>query len=116
MAKRHRRRKWSDDEERMVCAQARIPGVSVAQVARRYDVNANQIFNWMKDPKFAGNDAANEEDARFLPVEIVSEPAPAALTVETTGVIELELTNGHRLRISGGYDPEVIARLVQHLT
>ena len=116
MAKRRRRRKWSDDEKRMICAQARMPGVSVAQVARRYDVNANQIFNGMKDPKFAADDAVDEEDARFLPVEIVSEPAPAASAVETTGVIELELANGHRLRISGGYDPEAIGRLVQHLT
>ena len=115
MAKRRKRRKWSDDEKRMICGQARMPGVSVAQVARRYDVNANQIFNWMKDPKFA-DDAVDEEGARFLPVEIVSEPAPAAPAVETTGVIELELANGHRLRISGGYDPEAIGRLVQHLT
>ena len=36
--------------------------------------------------------------------------------ISTTGVIELELTNGHRLRISGGYDPGAIGRLVQHLT
>lgn len=116
MAKRRKRRKWSDDEKRMICAQARMPGVSVAQVARRYDVNANQIFNWMKDRKFAAVETVQEDDARFLPVEIVSEPAPAAPAVETTDVIELELANGHRLRISGGYDPEAIGRLVQHLT
>ena len=53
MAKRRKRRKWSDDEKRMICAQTVVPGVSVAQVARRYDVNANQIFNWLKDPKFS---------------------------------------------------------------
>src|SRR5210317_515387 len=99
MAKRRRRRKWSDDEKRMICAQARMPGVSVAQVARRYDVNANQIFNWMKDPNFAADDTAQEDDARFLPVEIVPEPKPVAPAVETTGLIELELGNGHRLRI-----------------
>lgn len=116
MAKRRRRRKWSDDEKCMICAQARMPGVSVAQVARRYDVNANQIFNWMKDPKFAADGAGQEDDARFLPVEIVPEPAPAVSAVETTGVIELELANGHRLRISGGYDPEAIGLLAQHLT
>lgn len=81
MGKRQKRRRWSDDEKRMICAQARMPGVSVAQVARRYDVNANQIFNWMKDPKFAADDAVDEEDARFLSVEIVSEPAPAAPAV-----------------------------------
>ncbi|NSY39761.1 transposase [Leisingera sp. ANG59] len=53
MAKRRRRRNWSEDEKRMVCAQTRVPGVSVAQVARRYDVNANQVFNWLKEPRFA---------------------------------------------------------------
>lgn len=93
-----------------------MPGVSVAQVARRYDVNANQIFNWMKDPKFATDDTAEEGDGHFLPVEIVAEPAPPEPAPETTGIIELELANGHRLRISGGYDPEAIGRLVQHLT
>ncbi|MFQ5623043.1 MAG: transposase [Paracoccaceae bacterium] len=115
MAKRRRRRKWADDEKRMICAQARMPGVSVAQVARRYDVNANQIFNWMKDPKFATDDASLEDEARFLPVEIVSEPAPAAPSADASGVIELELVGGHRLRISGGYDPEAVARLAHLL-
>lgn len=93
-----------------------MPGVSVAQVARRYDVNANPIFNWMKEPKFAADDTAQEDGARFLPVEIVPEPARASPPTEATGMIEVELANGHRLRISGGYDPEAIGRLVQHLT
>ncbi len=90
-----------DDEKCMICAHARIPGISVAQVARRYDVYANQIFNWMKAPKFAADDTADEEGARFLPVEIDLEQALAAPAMETTGVIELELANGHPLRISG---------------
>ena len=33
-----------DDEKRMICGQTRVPGVSVSQVARRYDVNANLVF------------------------------------------------------------------------
>ena len=116
MAKRRRRRKWSDDEKRMICAQARMPGVSVAQVARRYDVNANQIFNWMKDPKFTADETADEDDARFLPVEIVAEPASEPSSMAASGMIELELANGHRLRISGGYDPEAVARLARLLS
>lgn len=61
MAKRRKLRKWSDDEKRMICAQTIVPSVSVAQVARRYDLNANQIFNWLKDPKFPPNDQADED-------------------------------------------------------
>jgi transposase-like protein len=44
VAKRRKRRVWTSDEKRMVCAQTRVPGVSVSQVARRYDVNANLVF------------------------------------------------------------------------
>ena len=43
---------WADEEKREICQQASMPGVSVAQVARRYAVNANLIFNWLKDPRF----------------------------------------------------------------
>ena len=54
MRKKYRRRRnWSDDEKRLICAQTRVRGVSVSKVARRYDVNANQVFNWLKDPDFA---------------------------------------------------------------
>jgi transposase len=44
----------------------------VRQVARRYDVNANRVFKWLRDPRFAVEDDA-EDEARFLPVEIVGE-------------------------------------------
>lgn len=116
MAKRRKRRKWSDDEKRMICAQTVVAGVSVAQVARRYDLNANQIFNWLKDRKFAPDDHLEEDEAKFLPVEVIAEPSRAEAAPETAGLIELELANGHRLRISGSYDPDAVARLVRHLT
>ena len=72
--KRRKRKAWSDEEKRLICGQTRRPGISVSQVARRYDVNANLVFKWLRDPRFAVNDAAQDE-ARFLPVEIVGENA-----------------------------------------
>ncbi len=50
---RRKKRSWSDEERREICQQTAVPGVSVAQVARRYAVNANLIFKWLKDPRFA---------------------------------------------------------------
>ena len=89
----------------MICAQTRVAGVSVSQVARRYDMNANQIFNWLKDPRFMGG-GLDEDDVRFLPVESV---ATARQEVErrsaTDGQIMIELAGGHRLRVSGAFDP-----------
>jgi len=67
-----RKRFWSDDEKRSICAQTTVPGVSVAQVARRYAMNANLIHNWLKDPRFAPEPEISEPNCHggFLPVEI----------------------------------------------
>ena len=116
---RRTKRLWTDEEKRSICFQTVAPGVSVAQVARRYAVNVNLILKWLRDPRFAPDPAsvsAPSEEARFLPVEIVAETrsAPAALAAENH--IEIELAGGHRMRISGSYDPEALARLIRGLS
>ncbi len=52
MARPRKYRLWTDEEKRSICLQTRGPGVSVAQVARRYAMNANLIFKWLRDPRF----------------------------------------------------------------
>ena len=95
--------------------QTTAPGVSVAQVALRYTVNANLIFKWLRDPKYrpAPGTVPEEAGLRFLPVEIVKEARP---TSAAENHIEIELVGGHRMRISGSYDPEALARLIRGLT
>jgi transposase len=116
---RRTKRLWTDEEKRSICFQTSAPGVSVAQVARRYAVNANLIFKWLRDPRYAPDPASalpTSGEARFLPVEIVAETrrAPAAPAAENQ--IEIELAGGHRMRISGSYDPDALARLIRGLT
>ena len=116
MAKRHKRRNWSDDEKRMICAQTRVRGVSVSQVARRYDVNANQVFNWLKEPRFADAEPL-ESGTAFLPVEI-TEPRDMPVLSDSTepGTLEIELSSGLRLWITGVYDADALARLIRSLS
>ena len=45
-------RRWSASEKLEICDQARVPGVSVVQVARRYALNATMLHGWLKDPRF----------------------------------------------------------------
>jgi len=116
---RRTKRLWTDEEKRSICLQTTSPGVSVAQVARHYAVNANLIFKWLRDPRYAPDPAAMLSvvaEPRFLPVEIVEEAkGPVAATVAENR-IEIELAGGHRMRISGSFDPEALARLIRGLS
>ena len=119
MAKGRKRRVWTDDEKRMVCAQTRVPGVSVSQVARRYDVNANLVFTWLRDRRFVSREPAEgspEELGPFLPVQIVEEHEWRHPATGAQSRIEIDLAVGHRLRITGSYDPEALARLIRGLS
>ncbi len=103
----------------MICAQTRVPGVSVSQVARRYDVNANLVFTWLRDPRYASGESAEgspEELGRFLPVEIVEEHERRHPARCAEGRIEIDLASGQSLRITGSYDPEALARLIRGLS
>ena len=125
MSVKHKKRRWSDDEKRSICFQTRASGISVAQVARRYAMNANLIFKWLKDPRFQPDDLEIEETA-FLPVEISTE-FEAALPTEPQSMperdsysrsgprIKIELASGHRLTIDGGFDGDALARLLKGL-
>jgi len=115
---RRTRRLWTDEEKRSICFQTTAPGVSVTQVALRYTVNANLIFKWLRDPKYRPEPGMGSEEAglRFLPVEIVQEAAVVPPMPAPVNHIEIELAGGHRMRISGSYDPEVLARLIRGLT
>lgn len=105
---RQSRRSWSAAFKRRVVAEASAPGVSVASVARRYDLNANQLFNWRR--RYGGGEA-------FLPVAVVGSELCAGSVSEGLGggEIEIALSSGHRVVIRGGFDPELVARLVRGL-
>ena len=125
--KGQKKRFWSDEEKVSICAQTCAPGVSVAQVARRYAMNTNLIHKWLRDPRFAPDLKAVEEQTApepcFLPVEIVDrpvteEPAPTLAANAASGhsAIEIDIAGGHQLRIVGSYDPEALARLIRGLS
>ncbi len=101
-------------------AQTRVPDVSVSQVARRYDVNANLVFKWLRDPRFG---RAQEAGTGFLPVEVVPQPGPPrdvhgtdADFTALAGRIEIELGDSRRLILSGAFDPDLVVRLVRGLS
>ena len=114
---RRKRRNWSDDEKISICLQTKAPGVSVSQVARRYAMRGNQIFNWLKDTRFSPS-AADEadEDGVFLPITVSNEQAAEYNAVSIPpSRLEIALSGGHRLSVEGHFDGSEIARLLKGL-
>ncbi len=125
MARRPRKyRLWTAEEKRSICLQTLPPGVSVAQVARRYSMNANLIFKWLKDSRYAPEPVADDTPV-FLPVEItpsVSEGARSCSDVPMNtpcggglGRVEIALPGGARLTIEGNSDADDLVRLIKGL-
>jgi transposase len=119
MTVKQKKRRWPDDEKRSICLQTTAQGVSVAQVARRYAMNANLIFKWLRDDRYAPalNVVPEADGPVFLPVEI---EAPAnldsAVTNLPSGRIEIELSSGHRITAEGAFDVDVLAQLLKGLS
>ncbi len=124
--KGQKKRFWSDDEKVSICGQTRAPGVSVAQVARRYAMNANLIYTWLRDPRFApsctdGDDFAGEVTT-FLPVEIAG---PTAAHVPITAPcmdvplsahrVDITLSDGRRILVEGATGLPAVLALVEGL-
>ena len=114
--KGQKKRIWSDDEKVSICEQTCAARVSVAQVARRYSMNANLIHKWLRDPRFAP-DAAREdniavEEASFLPVEIEGVASSVSLTYLPLSPpdavnplsahrVDITLSDGRRILVEG---------------
>ena len=122
--KGQKKRFWSDGEKRSICAQTTVPGVSVAQVARRYAMNANLIHNWLKDPRFAPEADIAEADCHgdFLPVEIeglVSVPTindeSGADAVVSAQRVDITLSDGRRILVEGPTALSGVLALVEGL-
>ena len=124
--KGQKKRYWSDDEKHTICSQARVASVSVAQVARRYMMNANLIHKWLRDPRFAADVSDDvleiDEVPAFLPVEIegvasslVSEPPPALEAPLSAQRVDITLSDGRRILVEGPTPLSGILALVEGL-
>jgi transposase len=103
-AKKKQRRR-TIKERRDIVEETLVPGASVARVARRHDVNANQVFYWRKlyrEGRLGINIATP-----LLPVKVKTERPARTLqddvAVLSSGTMEIKLLRG-TLRIAGSVD------------
>ena len=111
-----KKRRRSVEERRKIVEATLQPGASVSRVARRHDVNANQVFHWRK--LYREGRLGSGASTKLLPVKVTEERAVRAAegdgTAWRSGTIEIQLPKG-TLRIAGAVDAEVLRAVLEQL-
>jgi transposase len=104
-----KRRQYSEALKRRMVAETLAPGASVSVVARRHDVNSNQLFRWRRQrlPK-----AVVESGA--MPVEIAADDGRSRRTGRD-GVIEIVFGCGARVRLRGEVNCAALRQVIEQL-
>jgi transposase len=107
---RRRRRSWSNDEKRRIVAESLEDGASIAEVARRYDLNANLLFTWRRQASAGG---VAVEMTPMLPVMI----SPTATTSGSVaaGRMEIVLAEGDRIIVGTDVEAAALTRVLKAL-
>ena len=110
------RRRWSEEDKRRLVAETLGPGETVHGVARRRGVSASQLFAWRKRyrPEI-GRPVPASRVPGFAAVAVAPPPVPIAGEATPAGLIEVELADGGRVRISGAPDPATVAAALRAL-
>ena len=105
-----KRRQYSEALKRRIVAETLEPGSSVSIVARRHDVNSNQLFKWRREllPKSV------VESGAMVPVAI----APGGdrpRRADHEGIIEIAFGCGARVRLRGEVCSETLRQVIELL-
>jgi len=113
VAIRRPRRGWSMAEKRRLVELTMAPLASVAEVARAYNLNANQLFTWRR--AFERGELS-EPGTALVPVT-VSEPneAEPITTASSSGSIHIELPGRAVISVERGADARLLQRILESL-
>ena len=114
-------------EKRRIVAETLVPGASVSVVARRHDVNANQVFKWRRELAAGDRAALPAPACEFVPIGVFAEidgkvPAtaqgddgrPDALAARS-GLMDIELRAGVCVRVDASVDERALGRVLRAL-
>jgi transposase len=112
------RRRRSAEERRRIVEETLEAGSSVARVARRHGINANQVFQWRRLYRSGALGGTPAGELKLLPVSI-SEEVGLAKPVEPqpvlTGAIHVELPGRALISLEGDLDPAVVRAVLESL-
>ncbi len=112
---RQKRRSWTGDEKRRIVEESLEPGVSIAKVARRYNLNANQLCTWRRQQGVSTT--APHNLGSILPVTINPEMLSSKEnSPDATGQMEIVLTEGDRIIVWSDVEMAALSRVLKTLS
>ena len=113
--KGHKRRSWTIEEKRRIIEESLEPGASIAKVARRYNMNANQLCTWRR--LYGVQPATMHALASILPGTVEPEVQSTVTDVSTTtSQIEIVLTEGDRIIVWSDVEMAALSRVLKTLS
>jgi transposase len=110
-------RRWPDDVKARIVAETLVPGATVNDVARRYDLRANHLSSWRRMAR-DGNLVlpAPEAQTGFAPLVVLDvEPSPPAPEPEPAPLVIEIMAGSVTLRLDGAMPARRIADIVRAL-
>jgi transposase len=95
-------------------------GASVARVALKYGVNANQVFQWRRLYRDGKLGVSPEGAMKLLPVSVADDEEPlrsepTEVVSSSSGAIHIELPGEVRISLEGIVDPAVVRVVLMSL-
>ena len=111
-----RRRRWSDDDKARIIAETAQPGAVVTDVARRWQVSPQQVFDWRRQARKALAAVTAPAEPAFVPIVAEtlapSSPEQVAAPARATAAIEIKVA-GAVLRVAPGTDGELLTMVLR---
>ena len=96
-------------------------GSSVARVAMKHGVNANQVFKWRRLYESGRLGPRASRDIQLLPVRVAEEQEasrpedPGGAPAARLGSMHIELPGSVRIRLEGKVDPAMVRAVLKSL-
>ena len=120
------RRRWSSDEKTRIVEETLVPGAKISEVARRNGISASLVFTWRRQartespaaiaPRFAAVRIAGPEPVAEISKPSSDEPPRSRpATSGRSGLMEISLGDGRRVRVDANVDAAALARVLDVL-
>jgi transposase len=111
-----RRRRWPAEQKQAIVAETRVPGVSVAGIARKHSIGTGLLYSWRR--RFLGELPAMTPGITQVELSDASTPllaGPIMPGAGSSGLIEIALPNGASVRVDAKMDERAFRRVLRVL-